>query len=132
MWTLLVFGVVSFIIYPTILNILRQPYCAATPHHCVFLVFNPLDGLTLRIKIGFFGGLLFSSPVLFWQVWRFITPGLKGKERPRANDWGKIEALRPGNQLVALGRSFHHSVDRKPCEGVEHTSFTGNRLAERQ
>ena len=76
-----VLGVGSFLIYPQILHLLQQPYCRAVPRHCAFYVTNPLDGLTLRIKISFFGGLLFASPVLFWQVWRFITPGLKAKER---------------------------------------------------
>ena len=82
--TVLVAGIVAFLLYPQILHILQKPYCAATPGHCKFLVTNPLDGLSLRIKIGFFGGLLFSSPVLFWQAWRFITPGLKSKERKYA------------------------------------------------
>ena len=82
--TILLFGVVSFIFYPQILHVLQTPYCAATPEHCRFLVTNPLDGITLRIKIGFFGGLLLSSPVLLWQVWRFITPGLKARERKYA------------------------------------------------
>ncbi len=86
--TVMLFGVVAFIFYPQILHFLQNPYCDARPRihgrlvgHCVFLVTGPLDGLTLRIKIGFFGGLLASSPVLFWQAWRFITPGLKAKER---------------------------------------------------
>lgn len=77
----LVFGTVAFVFYPEILKVLQKPYCAATPDHCKFLVTNPLDGLTLRIKIGFFGGFLLSSPIIFWQAWRFITPGLKAKER---------------------------------------------------
>jgi sec-independent protein translocase protein TatC len=78
------FGVVAFIFYPQILQFLQEPYCAArdAAHKgCTFLVTAPLDGLTLRIKIGFFGGLLAASPILFWQLWRFITPGLKAKER---------------------------------------------------
>ena len=82
--TVSLFGVVAFLLYPQILHLLQEPYCAARDaahKSCVFLVTNPLDGLTLRIKIGFFGGLLFSSPVLFWQLWRFITPGLKQRER---------------------------------------------------
>jgi len=74
-------GVGAFLIYPQILHLLQQPYCHAVPKHCAFYVTNPLDGLTLRIKIAFFGGLLFASPVLFWQVWRFITPGFKATER---------------------------------------------------
>ncbi len=79
--SIFVLGTVAFIFYPEILKVLQQPYCRATPQHCTFLVTNPLDGLTLRIKIGVFGGFLLSSPILFWQVWRFITPGLKAKER---------------------------------------------------
>src|SRR5665213_4255179 len=78
--TVSLFGVVAFIFYPQILHVLQEPYCAArsVAHKgCTFLVTAPLDGLTLRIKIGFFGGLLLASPVLFWQLWRFITPGLK-------------------------------------------------------
>jgi sec-independent protein translocase protein TatC len=78
---ILAFGVVCFVFYPQILHVLQRPYCRATPHHCRFLVTNPLDGLTLRIKIAFFGGFLVSSPILFWEVWRFVTPGLKAKER---------------------------------------------------
>src|SRR6202451_2034518 len=82
--TVSLFGVAAFIFYPQILHFLQEPYCAArdAAHKgCTFLVTAPLDGLTLRIKIGFFGGLLAASPILFWQLWRFITPGLKAQER---------------------------------------------------
>ncbi len=82
--TVSLLGVVAFIFYPQILHFLQEPYCAArsAAHKgCTFLVTAPLDGLNLRIKIGFFGGLLAASPVLFWQLWRFITPGLKPQER---------------------------------------------------
>jgi sec-independent protein translocase protein TatC len=40
-----------------------------------------MDGLSLRIKISLYGGILFSLPVIFWQLWRFINPGLKKNER---------------------------------------------------
>lgn len=82
--TVSLLGVVAFIFYPQILHFLQEPYCNArdAAHKgCTFLATAPLDGLTLRIKIGFFGGLLAASPVLFWQLWRFITPGLKAQER---------------------------------------------------
>jgi len=35
----------------------------------------------LRIKIGAFGGLVLASPIIFWQFWRFITPGLRSAEK---------------------------------------------------
>lgn len=76
-----VIGVLGFVYYTHILNVLQHPYCAAVPGHCRFLVTNPLDGLTLRVKIALFSGFLFGSPVILWQTWRFVTPGLKKKEK---------------------------------------------------
>jgi len=73
---------VSFIIYPHILNFLKSPYCQVVgAHHCQLYVTGPLDPLTLRIKLAAYGGLFFSSPVVLWQVWRFITPGLRRTEK---------------------------------------------------
>jgi sec-independent protein translocase protein TatC len=77
-------GVAAWIFYPQILHFLQEPYCRAAPRHCTFLVTNPLDGLTLRFKISVYGGLFFSSPVILYQAWRFITPGMKAKERKYA------------------------------------------------
>jgi sec-independent protein translocase protein TatC len=77
-------AIVSFVIYPSLLKILQHPYCQADPKHCKFLVTNPLDGLTLRVKISFFGGLLFGAPFWLWHAWRFVTPGLKARERQYA------------------------------------------------
>jgi Sec-independent protein secretion pathway component TatC len=48
-------GVMAFIFYPQILRFLQVPYCHASPGHCTFLVTNPLDGLSLRIKIAIYG-----------------------------------------------------------------------------
>jgi sec-independent protein translocase protein TatC len=76
-----VLAIVSFVIYPSLLKLLQHPYCQVDPKHCNFLVTNPLDGLTLRVKISLFGGLLFGAPFWLWHVWRFVTPGLKARER---------------------------------------------------
>jgi sec-independent protein translocase protein TatC len=81
---LLIFGVFAFIDYPQILHFLAEPYCQTQHHGCTFLVLEPLSGLTLRIKIALFGGLLLSSPVIFFEAWRFITPGLKKREKKYA------------------------------------------------
>ena len=48
---------------------------------CNLFVTSPLDGLSLRVKIALFGGLVLASPVILFQVWRFVTPGLKATER---------------------------------------------------
>jgi sec-independent protein translocase protein TatC len=78
---LFVAGVFCFVIYNWILGLLRHPYCQVNPHHCGFYITGPLDGLTLRIQVSFYAGIIFALPVLFWELWRFITPGLKPTEK---------------------------------------------------
>ncbi len=88
----LIFSVIAFVIgasiaaafYQGMLNLLQHPYCRANPHSCSFYVTGPLDPLTLRIQMAAFGGLLIASPVILFQVWRFITPGLHRSEKKYA------------------------------------------------
>src|ERR1700691_5734736 len=55
-------------LYSPILHFLLRPLCASDHGHCALYVTSPLDGLSLRLKVAMFGGLLFSSPVILWQV----------------------------------------------------------------
>jgi sec-independent protein translocase protein TatC len=46
------------------------------------LVFNnPAGGFIAVLKIGFVSGFLLALPVVLYQTWRFITPGLTSRER---------------------------------------------------
>jgi sec-independent protein translocase protein TatC len=89
---------VAVFLYEPILHFLLRPLCnvdASTAHHtspgssfivssngtCNLFVTSPLDGLSLRVKIALFGGLVLASPVILFQIWRFVTPGLKASER---------------------------------------------------
>jgi sec-independent protein translocase protein TatC len=73
--------VVAFIFYNHMLSALQRPYCEANHGNCSLYVTSPLDGLSLRIKLAAFGGLLLASPVILWQLWRFITPALRKTEK---------------------------------------------------
>jgi sec-independent protein translocase protein TatC len=75
---------VAFVCYPWILSFLKHPYCQVAPHRCGFYITGPLDGLALRVKIAAYGGLVLASPILLWELWRFITPGLHPKEKKYA------------------------------------------------
>ncbi|HEX3793751.1 MAG TPA: twin-arginine translocase subunit TatC [Acidimicrobiales bacterium] len=91
---------VAVVIYEPILHFLVRPLCnvdQASGHHstaaaaifgkgnsCNLFVTSPLDGLSLRVKIAVFGGLVLASPVILYQLWRFITPGLQAREKKYA------------------------------------------------
>ena len=75
-------AIVTFIIYSHILHFLQAPYCKVAPKgQCQLYVTSPLDPLSLRIHLSTYGGLVLASPVILWQFWRFITPGLKRNEK---------------------------------------------------
>lgn len=68
-------------LYNWMLGVLQHPYCQVSPHNCRFYVTGPLDPLSLRVEMAAFGGLVLASPVILWELWRFVTPGLRSRER---------------------------------------------------
>lgn len=76
----------AWFLYPWLMDVLNQPYCTALvaqnpDANCDFLVTNLLDPFSLRLKVAGYGGLFLAMPVLLWQLWRFIAPGLYRRER---------------------------------------------------
>ncbi len=78
-------AVAGWFIYPYLLTILVHPYCQVAPNgDCSLIATSPLDGLTLRIQMSAYTGIAIAMPVLLWQLWRFITPGLYPHEKKYA------------------------------------------------
>ena len=42
---------------------------------------SPIDAFLVRLKVSFFLGFLISIPVILFEAWEFIKPGLKENER---------------------------------------------------
>ncbi len=77
-------GVVSWFLYPQIFDILLDPYCrlqGSSVDDCLLLQTEPLEGFSVRLKIAGYGGIAIAMPVLLWQIWRFVTPGLYTHEK---------------------------------------------------
>ena len=74
-------GVIGFLIYNPVLQVLQAPYCDLYPDNCEFIVTDPLQSLSVRLKVSAYVGLVLALPVVMWQLWRFITPGLYPKEK---------------------------------------------------
>ena len=82
-------GVVGFLLYNRVLAFLQQPYCdlkhkKGLAGTCNFVITDPLEGVTTRFKVSLYIGLVLALPIVLWQVWRFITPGLHPKEKKYA------------------------------------------------
>ncbi|MBW3546711.1 MAG: twin-arginine translocase subunit TatC [Actinobacteria bacterium] len=77
---LVIGGVVGFLLYQPVLEILQAPYCEIS-EECTFIVTDPLESFSIRLKVSAYVGLLLASPVVLWQLWRFITPGLYENEK---------------------------------------------------
>lgn len=81
-----VFMVPAWFLYPWLIDVLNAPYCNALRgvdpgSDCNFLVTDLLAPFSLRLKVSGYGGVFMAMPVLLWQLWRFIAPGLYKKER---------------------------------------------------
>jgi len=63
---------------------MRYPFIAFVPTHIknptlVFLA--PAEAFWMHLKVSFVVGLIISLPVIFHQLWKFISPGLLPKEK---------------------------------------------------
>jgi sec-independent protein translocase protein TatC len=77
---LVVGAIVGFIVYDSILSILLRPYTEVTGK-TEFVFFDPLEAFATRLKVAAWSGAFLASPVVLWQLWRFITPGLHKSEK---------------------------------------------------
>ena len=73
--------IIAFVFYQHILSFLQSPYCHVAPSNCALYLTSPLGGLSLRVEIAGYGGLFLASPVILFELWRFITPGLHDNEK---------------------------------------------------
>jgi sec-independent protein translocase protein TatC len=81
---------------------------------------GPLEGFTTRITISAYLGLLLAAPVLLWQFWRFVTPGLLKSERRYAGPF-----IASAVALFALGVATAILVFPKAIDWMITVSGTG-------
>lgn len=105
-------SVVGFVLYDPIFELLLRPYRSALanlPPEIIppgQLAENPIatapaEPFLTFVKIGLFSGFLLALPVLLYQLWRFITPGLTSRERRLAIPFVAASVL-----LFAAGTFF--------------------------
>ncbi len=79
-------AVVGWFLYKPALRAIVEPYCEALGDKCpadgaVLVLYEPLEGLSLRMMVAGYIGVALAVPIWLWQAWRFISPGLYPHER---------------------------------------------------
>lgn len=109
-------AIVGFVFFDELLDLLLRPYRealaqlppGARPEGALEgkLVYSgPIDPFLTFLKVGFFSGLLIALPIVLYQLWAFVTPGLTTRERRLAVPFVVVSVL-----LFAGGAFFAYTV----------------------
>jgi len=102
-------SIVGWIIYPYFMDFIRQPFCdyvgahpeVRPPAGCDLVITGLIDPFIVKMKIVVYLGLAVALPVVLWQVWAFVNPGLTEGERKYA-----IPFVASATLLFFLGAAF--------------------------
>ena len=77
-------AVLAFMFNEELLRFIVDPLCRATQvgGDCQGLkVLRPTEAFSVVMRLSLFGGIVLASPVLIYQMWRFVSPALTKGER---------------------------------------------------
>lgn len=78
-------GVVSLIFARPLFGFLMSPVLEALPPDARSLIYTSgIEEINVLMKVGLYAGIFLSMPVLLWQLWGFIAPGLYPSEKKYA------------------------------------------------
>jgi len=74
--------IAGFALGAQIIEVLKAPYGDAP-----LLLLAPGEGFFITLKISIVVGIVLGMPVILFQLWRFVSPGLTSVERRTARPW---------------------------------------------
>ena len=74
--------VVGFVFGQRIIEVLKAPYGDAP-----LLLLAPGEGFFITLKVALATGIVLGMPVILFELWRFVSPGLTSEERRIARPW---------------------------------------------
>jgi sec-independent protein translocase protein TatC len=92
-WILLIVAagsILGWYIYNPLIHFLEHPYCQVNYRHrfpgiktksCNLVYSGVFDGFATRLKVAVIAGAVFTAPLWLYQIWAFVTPGLRKNER---------------------------------------------------
>jgi sec-independent protein translocase protein TatC len=103
-------AVVGWFLFDSVLDLLQTPYCdywdtvpatSRPTQDCNLFFFGVLESVIAKLKVVGFLGLFLALPVVLYQMWRFVVPGLSDRERRMAIPFVVTSVF-----LFALGAAF--------------------------
>ncbi|MFN8063002.1 MAG: twin-arginine translocase subunit TatC [Vicinamibacterales bacterium] len=95
----------AFAFIQPIFDFVMRPLHDMVPGN-VELVYNePAEAFLLQIQMAALVGLMIAMPVVLWQVWRFVAPGLYSHEKRFAVPFALM-----ATGFFTLGAAFNHYV----------------------
>ena len=82
-------AIAAWFLYEPVKEALREPFCqyvtdnpqVAPPAGCDLVFSGPVDGFLVKLKMVGFLALAIALPVVMFQLWAFIVPGLTSREK---------------------------------------------------
>lgn len=71
----------SFLFAERLLEFLLQPYAASSPSGASLQTLRPTEGIETYFKVSLLAGVVLSMPIILFQFWRFVEPGLHKHEK---------------------------------------------------
>lgn len=76
-------AIVVWFVYPYAIEVLRDLLNGSCPKNadCRIISTGPIRALSTRMTVSAYGGVGLALPLLLWQLWQFVTPGLYKREK---------------------------------------------------
>jgi len=72
---------ISYALIKPIFNFFISPLVDVMPPGSRLIYTSLPEAFITNLKLAFFAGLILSLPVIFYQIWKFVMPGLYERER---------------------------------------------------
>jgi sec-independent protein translocase protein TatC len=96
---------IAYIFINRIVDFIMLPLVHMLPGGNKLMFTNGPDVFMLYVKIGFIAGIFLACPLILWQVWKFIAPGLYTHEKKFAIPFVLLSSI-----FFILGGLFSHYV----------------------
>lgn len=89
-----VLGILGLIFARPIFGFLMKPVLDALPPDGRALIYTSgIEEINVLMKVGVYSGLFLTTPVILWQLWGFVSPGLYPEERRYASPFVLMGSL---------------------------------------